>query len=131
MTTYLAEVLAQKRILDKKIKEIKQLLQFEQNDTLAQELFAFLELRQSKLLNIEVANNTSTINIGGTAISIAAAIQLRKTIKEKIDVLTQLISNRECALNKLELQQQRDKYYDEFVLLTLGISRNDLQVTVG
>lgn len=131
MPAYLAEVLAKKRILDKKIKEVKNLLRYEQTDTLAQELFALLELRQGKLLHIEAANYTSKINIGGTEVSIAVALHIRNTIKEKIDVLTGLINTQECPLDKIELQQQRDKYYDDYVLLTMGITRNDLNVSVG
>lgn len=131
MAVYLAEVIAQKRILDKKVKEVKEILQHEQSDKLSQELFALLELRQSKLLNIEAANNASIINIGGTEVSIAVAVQLRKTIKEKIDVITSLIRNQECRLDKVELQQQRDRYYDEYILLTMGITRNDLKVTIS
>lgn len=131
MSAYLAEVLAKKRILDRKIKEVKSILRYEQNDTLAQELFALLELRQGKLLHIEAANHTSKINIGGTEVSIAVALHIRNTIKEKIDVLTGLINARECPLDKIELQQQRDKYYDDFILLTMGITRNDLNVSIG
>lgn len=131
MAAYLAEIIAQKRILDKKIKEVKEILQHEQSDKLSQELFALLELRQSKLLNIEAANHASKINIGGTEVSIAVAIQLRNTIKEKIDVITSLIGNQACELDKIELQQQRDRYYDEYVLLTMGITRNDLKVTIS
>lgn len=131
MSAYLAEVLAKKRILDKKISEVKKILKYEQNDTLAQELFALLELRQGKLLHIEAANHTSKINIGGTEVTIAVALQIRNTIKEKIDILTILINTQECSLDKIGLQAQRDKYYEEFILLTMGITRNDLNVSVG
>ncbi len=127
---YLAEVVAQKIIFDKKIKEVKRMLQYEQTEKLAQELFALLELRQSKILNIEVANNVSKISLGGTEVTISTAIIIRDTIKEKIDVLTTLINNKDCGLDKVELQGQRDKYYDEYVLLTMGVTRNDLQVKV-
>jgi len=127
---YLAEIIAQKRILDRKILEVKRFLQHEQTNALAQELFALLEMRQNKILNITAANNASTISIGGTEVSIATAIEIRVTIKEKIGVLTKLINSNECNLDKIELQSQRDKYYDEYTLLSMGIERNDLQVTV-
>ncbi len=129
--SYLFELLTDKTMLDMKIDEIKSILKYEQNDNLAQELFALLELRQSKLLHIAAANNMSKMNVGGTEISIATAIIIRSTIKEKIDILTNMIGNKDCHLDKIELQKQRDRYYGEYVLLSMGIKRNDLTVTVG
>jgi hypothetical protein len=131
MSVTLAEIIAQKRVLDKKVKELKIILQRDQTDVLTEELITLLEQRQSKLLSIEAANNTSTIRLGGTEVKISAAIQLRKTIKEKIDFLTSLINNDNCRLSKLDLQRQRDKYYEEYIILTVGITRNDLEVTIG
>jgi len=128
---YLIEVLAQKRLLDKKISEIKEILCIEQTDTLAEELFNLFEMRQRLLLNINTANTLSEIDIGGTRVSIATAVEIRDTIKSKIEVLTSLIRNKNCTLDKLELQSQRDKYHEEFILLTMGITRNDLQVRVN
>lgn len=131
MPLFLSEVVWQKKILDVKLEEIKNLLQTEQNDTLVQEFFALLEQRQSRVFSIDAANNASTISIGGTDVSISVAVNIRDTIKEKIDVMTGIIDNPECRLDKLVLQQQRDKFYEEYVLLSMGISRNDLQVTVS
>lgn len=127
---YLAEVVSQKIIFDKKIKEVKKMLQYEQTEKLAQELYALLEQRQSKILNIELANNASKISIGGVEVTITTAIIIKNTIKEKIGVLTSLIGNKDCNLDKIELQSQRDKFYEEYILLTMGVTRNDLQVKV-
>lgn len=128
--TYLAEVVANKRILDKKIREIKNILQYSPTDSLAQELISLLDFRQGKLLNIAAANNMSKISIGGTEVTISTAVTIRKVIKEKINVLTKLIENQECSLDKMEFQKQRDGHYQEYILLTMGINRNDLQVKV-
>jgi hypothetical protein len=128
---YLFELLTDKTMLDTKIEEIKSILRYEQNDNLAQELFALFELRQSKLLHITAANNMSKLNVGGNEISIATAVTVRKTIKEKVDILTMMINNKDCHLDKIELQKQRDRYYGEYVLLSMGIKRNDLTVTIG
>jgi hypothetical protein len=127
----LFEILTDKKMLDTKIEEIKSILLYEQTDDLAQELFALLELRQSKILNINKANSVSKLNIGGSEIDIATAVVIRNTIKEKIDFLTDMINNNGCNLNKIELQQQRDKHYSEYVLLSMGIKRNDLTIMVG
>ena len=127
---YLFELLTDKTMLNTKIDEIKSILKYEQNDNLAQELFALLELRQSKHLHILAANSISKLNVGGSEINIATAVTIRDTIKEKIDILTDMIINKDCNLDKIELQKQRDRYYGEYVLLSMGIKRNDLTVTV-
>lgn len=129
--SYLMEIIEKKNILDCKIKELKKILRSNQNNELAEKLFSFIEERQALLLNIQAANNVSTINIGGQDIPISTAVEIRKTIKSKVDVLTELISDENCGLDKLELQTQRDAYYEEYILLTMGITRNDLQVRVN
>jgi len=131
MSTSLSEVIAKKRVLDKRISELKRVIIREQDNNLVEELVALLEIRQSHLINIEAANNVSQIKLGGTPVSIAAAIQLKNTIKEKINILTSLIENEDQKLDILELQKQRDKYFDEYILLSAGIARNDLEVTIG
>lgn len=127
---YLKEIIYQKRMIDDKIIELRSILQEEQSDDLAQELFLLIEQRQNLLLKIQTANNASTLNIGGTDVTISTALIIRETINEKITVLTNLINNRECNLNKMELQKQRDKHFEEYTLLSMGIERNDLQVQV-
>ena len=127
---YLTEIIAKKRIFDKKINEIKTLLKLEQTESLVEEFNALLEQRQSILLQIKTANNNSTINIGGNDVTIATAVVIRDVIKEKIDIITVLINNKECVLDKIKLQHQRDEYYNSYILLSMGISRNDLQVKV-
>lgn len=127
---YLTEIIAKKRIFDKKINEIKTLLKLEQTESLVEEFNALLEQRQSILLQIKTANNNSTINIGGNDVTIATAVVIRDVIKEKIDIITVLINNKECMLDKIKLQHQRDEYYNSYILLSMGISRNDLQVKV-
>jgi hypothetical protein len=126
----LAEILLQKKVLDKKIFELKNILSKKEDDDVAQELFALVELRQNKLLNIDAANNMSKLNIGGSELTVAAAIRIRDTIKEKIDIITAQIRDDTNELDKVALQAQRDKFYDEYILLTLGIMKNDLQVTL-
>lgn len=127
---YLSEVLSKKKILDKKINEIKKILQTTQTEKLAKELYDLLDKRQSELLKIRAANTASKISIGGNEVSIDTAVIIRDTIKEKINVLTTLINNEECVLDKVELQNQRDVYYKDYILLVMGIERNDLQVRI-
>jgi len=128
---YLYELVAKNEILKQKISEVKELLQKQQTDALAQELFGLLELKQANLMHIDKANDASTINIGGSDVKISVALRIRDTIKEQIDVLTSLIKNVDCTLDKLELQKQRDKRLDDYTLLSMGIIKNDLQVKVN
>jgi hypothetical protein len=127
---YLSEVISKKKILDKKINEIKKTLQTIQNEKLAKELYSLLDKRQSELIKIRAANAASEISIGGKEVTIDTAVIIRDTIKEKINVLTTLINNEECVLDKVELQNQRDVYYEDYILLAMGIKRNDLQVRI-
>jgi len=128
---YLSEILINKKMLNRKIKEIKHLLMRNQSDDMAQELMGLLELKQSKLMQINSANNQSLIKIGGTDVSIANAIIIRDTIKEKVDFLTSLIETKDSRLDKLSLMEQRDKFFEEYTVLNMAIQRNDLNVTVG
>jgi hypothetical protein len=131
MSEVLAEVLADKWYLDQKIDELKVAIARKPNDNLVQELLALIELRQARRLSIAAANNTSVIRLGETEVTINVAIEIRNTIKEKMDILTSMIANEDSGLDILTLQKQRDKYQREYSLITLGITNNDLKVTLG
>ena len=128
---YLTEVIAQKKLFDKKIAEVRRLLKIKPTDELAQEFMDLLEMRQAKCINIDAANSKSTINLGGTEVSISVAVMIRDTIKEKINILTELINDAESGLDKIKLLEQRDRHFNEYTLINMGIQRNDLNVTVG
>lgn len=127
----LHELLLQKKVLDLKIRELKRIIQYTQSDDLAEELFALIEIRQSKILTIKSINKISKIIIGGTEVDLDVAVRIRDTVEEKIDILTSLINNNDCSLNKIELQSQRDKFYEEFIILSAGITNNDLIIKIG
>lgn len=131
MPEVLAEVLADKKYLDQKIQELKTAIDRKPNDNLVQELLALIELRQARMLSIAAANNTSVIRLGDTEVTINVAIEIRDTIKEKMDILTSMIANEDSGLDIITLQRQRDKYQREYALITLGINHNDLKVTLG
>ena len=131
MPEVLAEVLADKRYLDQKIDELKVAIARKPNDSLVQELLALIELRQARRLSITAANSKSVIRLGETEVTINVAIEIRNTIKEKMDILTSMINNEDSGLDVITLQQQRDKYQREYALITLGITNNDLKVTLG
>jgi len=127
----LYEVLSQKKVLDKKIKELRKLLSIEQDEDLAEELLAVLELKQGKLINIHLSNKNTNITIGETTLDITTAVIIRNSIKEKIRSVTDLINNPECRLHKLELMKQRDKYFEEYIVIDTHITRSDINTKIG
>lgn len=129
--TQLYEVIAHKKVLDRKIKELRKLLSIEQDEDLAEELLAALELKQGKLITIHLSNKSTTITIGETALDIATAVIIRDTIKERIDYVTDLISSPDCHLNKLELIRQREKYFEEYIIISSRILQSDVNLKIG
>ena len=126
----LRDLLHEKELLEKKIVELKNIMNYNAVDNIAQELFAQLELLQAKKININTINNQIKINLGGKEVDISTTVVLRNTAKEKIDILTSLITDNECKLDKLELMKQRDSIYEEYMLLSNEIMLSDLNVKI-
>ena len=127
----LRSLVYEKELLEKKIVELKDILLYDASEDIAQELFGQLELLQAKKINIHKINNQIKITLGGKEVDISTAIVLRDTAKNKIDILTSLIVNNECGLNKIELMKQRDDLYEEYTLLSNEIVVSDLSVNIG
>ena len=127
----LRSLVYEKELLEKKIVELKDILLYDASEDIAQELFGQLELLQAKKINIHTINNQIKITLGGKEVDISTAIVLRDTVKNKIDILTSLVINNECGLNKLELMKQRDDLYEEYTLLSNEIVVSDLNTNIG
>ena len=127
----LRNLICEKEMLKKKISELKNIMSYNTIDDIAQELFAYIELLQAKKININAINDKIKISIGGKEIDITTVIVLRDTAKNKTDVLTSLIVDNECKLDKIELMKQRDGIYEEYILLSNKIILNDLSVKIG
>jgi len=128
---HLKELIYEKIMLDEKIAELESILHYSATDVITKALLDAIDLRQNKLLSIHSVNNKSKINIGDTKVDINTAIIIRNTIQQKMDILTNLINDNNCALDKLELMAQRDSYYEQVVLLNIGILKNDLSIEIG
>lgn len=128
---YLKELVCEKIMLDKKIVELETILHHEATEAITQALLEAIDLRQTKLLSVYSVNHKSKINIGDTKVDINTAIIIRDTIQQKMDVLTNLINDHSCVLDKLELMEQRDQYNGQLVLLNIGILKNDLITEIG
>lgn len=128
---YLIDLILEKDRLDKKIKELEFILHTESTDAITQELLDSIEARQNKLISIHIINNKSSIKIGNEIVDINTAVILRNIINKKIEILTNLINDPNCNLDKIALMNQRDQFNDKYVLLKIGILRNDLNVEIG
>mgnify|MGYP007082006546 FL=1 len=128
---YLKELVCEKAMLNKKIVELESILHHEATEAVTQALLEAIDLKQSKLLSIYSVNHKSKINIGDSKVDINIAVIIRNTIQQKMDVLTNLINDNSCILDKLGLMEQRDQYNGQLVLLNIGILKNDLSVEIG
>ena len=128
----LRSLIYEKEMLKKKIVELKNIMRYNAVDNIAQELFSQLELLRAKKISIDTINNQIKINIGEKEVSISTVVVLRDAAKDKIDILTSLITNDECRLDKIELMKQRDAIYnEEYTLLSNEIMTSDLNVSIG
>lgn len=118
-------------MLKKKINELHLLLVGSTDDTVLQELFVQLELLQSKKVNINNVNNQVKVSVGGKEIPISMAVVLRDTIRAKIDVLTSMITDAQCKLDKINLMEQRDSFYAEYTVMSHVVDASDLTVKIG
>lgn len=128
----LRSLIYEKEMLKKKIVELKNIMRYNAVDSIAQELFSQLELLRAKKISLDTINNQIKINIGEKEVSISTVVVLRDAAKDKIDILTSLITNDECRLDKIELMKQRDAIYnEEYTLLSNEIMTSDLNVSIG
>lgn len=127
----LRTLIYEKEMLERKIFELKNIIKHNTTDTIAQELFVQLELLQAKNISISTINKQIKLNLGGKEVDIATAVVLRDTTKEKIDVLTNLVTDSKCTLDKIALIKQRDDIYEEYILLSNEIILSDLNVKIG
>lgn len=126
---YLYEVIEQKKIIDRKIGEIKNILVSSPTEDLAKELISLIDEKQTLLVKINIANNDSQVSVGSQQIKVTNAVILRDTVKNKVDLLTELIDS-DTGLDKLNLIEQRDKYFNDLTLIEMIIKQNDLNVNV-
>jgi hypothetical protein len=123
----LAEVLVEMRNIDYKIKQLEDYLHRTaiQNSKLADEatikLLDLLDKHRSHLILINKINNNVEVMIGGSKLSLANAILIAKTIRNKINLLNSLIENENCVLDVFSLIDQRDKLLDEYTTISNGL----------
>jgi uncharacterized protein YukE len=135
----LAEVLVRKRDLDSRLDELESHLvslasdSYEENfseiDPVVSKIYELLEERQQQVLAIDKANHSVEIKIGSSKTTLSSAVELRDTLKDKIEVLSKLIGA--CKNNKkyvLDLLSNKDKLLAEYNILNAEIKKKDWAV---
>lgn len=129
---YLREKLDERKLIKTKIKELKHCLLseldiVEENETV-EALLSYVDLLQNINLVINKVNQQTIISIGDTEISTTVAVEIRKAIKTKINVITQLINNTGKKLNILILMKQRDILIEEYNSINNTIRLTDWRI---
>lgn len=132
---YLREKLDERILLKCKIKELRKKLSSELvNEIEANGIVVVLleHINQLQTINLILnqANNQSKITIGTTELTLSTAIELRKAIQLKIDVITELITVDNKNLDIISLQRQRDGLLQEFISIDSTIRQLDWRVSI-
>ena len=117
-------------MLDTKISEVEGTLSREYTEYLAKEYIDMIDERQGMLININNANNKSTISISEKDVPVSVALIIRESILDKINIITSIINKSGCD-DIVGLQKQRDKFNDNYTLLDMAITNNDIGVSIG
>ena len=129
---FLSQKLAERKLLKIKINELKEnILCFtDEQDELIKQLLILLDKLQTTNLVLHKVNSESIISIAGTQLALSTAIELRKTLKSKIDMMSDLISSSKGTLNLLALMEQRDGVLEEFMVIDSAIKQADWNIKI-
>lgn len=129
---FLYQKLYERAWIKQKISELRcNALKFTigQDDILKQLLFLLDKLQNINLV-IHKVNNESIIEIAGTKINLNTAIEIRSTIKAKIDIMSELIAEDIGKLDVLVLIAQRDIMLAEYSALDSAINQADWKIQI-
>jgi hypothetical protein len=126
----LAEVLIEKFNLEKRIKQLERFLyrmsnvSAEQTDKAVKKLLELLDKHRSHLILLNRINNETEVTIGDSAVSLANAVLIIKTMEKKIELLDDLIDNcnENSVLDIFNLMEQRDKLLEECTLISNNVT---------
>jgi len=111
---FLRQKLDKRKNIKNKIKELKRWLL---NSVPSDELIALLLIQLDELQNINLlidkVNQQTLVTIGGTQINLTTAVEIRNTIKSKVDLITALIATN-TSLDMTNLLEQRDNFISEY-----------------
>ena len=118
-------------VIDKKISELKNMLLDNPDNNIAERLLLLVDTKRALLIDIESAYESTLLIIGSNKLSYNKANKMLSSIKEKISILTLLINSNNCSLDKADLQDQRDKFYMEYIVMETELLKYELSVDVN
>lgn len=142
---FLAEALVKKNNIENRIKELKDYLfhtaSDEKNkdsskvDTALTELYNLLDEYQKYVFLIARANRSIEIEIGKSKVTVSDAVKIRRTLKEKMKIMNDLILackyNNNSLFSIFELIKNRNKLMEECDMLNNIIKANDWKIKLG
>lgn len=88
-------------------------------------MFELLDKYQSHIILLYNSNNNNTIKVGETELTVAMAVALKRTIDEKIAILTKIITSNDASVSVPDLITQRDKLLEEQILIKNTIEKSN------
>jgi len=128
---YLREKLDEKKLIEIKINELENNILYgysESKDSIVKVLLSYIDDLQNINLILNKVNQQTELLIGKTKITTATAVEIRKAIKTKIDVITKLIEENDSKLDIIILIEQRDRLIDEYNSINNSIRMMDWSV---
>ena len=127
---FLRQKLDEREWIKKKIKELKNSAYTftKHQDEVLKQLLILMDKLQSINLILNKINNESIIDIAGTKLSMQAAVEIRSTMKAKIDVISELIALDNGKLDILALIIQRDSMVEEYAAIDSAINQADWKI---
>jgi len=127
---FLRQKLDKRKNIKNKIKELRGwLLKSDPSDELITLLLVQLDELQNINLIIDKVNQQTLVTIGGTQTNLATAIEIRNTIRSKIDLITDLIATH-TSLDITSLLEQRDNFMAELNSIDGAIRITDWNVNL-
>ena len=133
----LAEILIETKSLEKRINQLMVYINSvssrnsETTDRAMKKLLSLLDKHRSHLILLNKINNETEISVGDSQLSLANAIIILKTINSKIAMLDSLIDNEDCALDIIDLMEQRDKLLEEYTVISKEIKYQEWRIDIG
>lgn len=127
---YLREKLDELTVLNKKVVELKTNILIntsEDKDALVKELLIYYDDIQNIKLVLAKVNNQTMVNVGQTQIDIITAVTIRDNIKNKINLISDIIKSN-ATLDILTLLDQRDALLEEYNSINKSIRLSDWSI---
>ena len=129
---FLLQKLDEKKLLKIKIVELKKnVLRFTvDQDELIKNLLILFDKLQTINLILNKVNSESILNIAGTELSLSTAVEIRRTLQSKIDIISELINAGGDTLDLMILIEQTDSIIEEFVIIDTAIRQADWNIKI-